>query len=424
MFIDCRTWTLLFCLAIAGCTHGQLTPIDPPRVTTLAHPTAQLPLELDAQGRPVVLGQINGNGPYRFAIDWGANAFMISESLAEALALSVDNVSFDNGQQIKAAAIGSLQLGHVKFEQLSAGIAGFLDTPALNLDGVLGFHLFTDLLMTFDFPGQTLRFERGALPAANGQTILALVAPDWGPFAGRLEGARPHVNIQLGDYAAAATLDTQGASWLSIPDTTIAQFNLLSGPVDAEGWGPTMGQMAIQMARVDADLQIGGITVTKPTVFFRNRPSIVLGAPFLNQFAITLDQKHRRVRFDGAPPHDIEVPPAPWETAVANGERPDNDRSEGRALEQYAGTYGARTVSVDRGRLYLQRNDVTGGETGDGRRIAAPRLLMVSLTGDEFALERIPSAKIRFGRDATGKVMEMQVLNPAGQWETSRRDRE
>ena len=103
----------------------QQTPIDPPQKTILAASIAELPLELDARGRPVVVGRINGQGPYRLAIDWGANAFAISESVVQDLALSTEDITFDNGQEVKASSIDSLVLGEATLEGLSAIVCRF-----------------------------------------------------------------------------------------------------------------------------------------------------------------------------------------------------------------------------------------------------------------------------------------------------------
>ena len=65
-------------------------------------------------------------------------------------------------------------------------------------------------------------------------------------------------------------------------------------------------------------------------------------------------------------------------------------------------------VSFD-GSLFLQRRD-------------GPKIKLVLVSKDEFTLEPIPAARIKFVRDESGKVTELQVLNRAGQWEKSKRE--
>jgi hypothetical protein len=79
------------------------------------------------------------------------------------------------------------------------------------------------------------------------------------------------------------------------------------------------------------------------------------------------------------------------------------------ALREYAGVYEIRTIRVQDDGLTLQR---TGG----------PELLLVPAgEPDAFALRLMPSARIRFVRDAAGAVTELHVRNMQGEWEVSRR---
>lgn len=50
-------------------------------------------------------------------------------------------------------------------------------------------------------------------------------------------------------------------------------------------------------------------------------------------------------------------------------------------------------------------------------------LTPTSLAGDEFALELVPEARIKFVRGDDGKVSEINVLNRAGVWEKAAKDR-
>ena len=78
-------------------------------------------------------------------------------------------------------------------------------------------------------------------------------------------------------------------------------------------------------------------------------------------------------------------------------------------LADYAGVYEIRTIRVKDGGLTLQR---TGG----------PELELVPAgEPDHFTLTLIPTARIRFERDAAGTVTAVHVLNMRGEWEMSRK---
>jgi hypothetical protein len=48
---------------------------------------------------------------------------------------------------------------------------------------------------------------------------------------------------------------------------------------------------------------------------------------------------------------------------------------------------------------------------------AEGRLRVVAIARDEFTLEQIKTARVKFVRDANGKVTAIEVQTPAGSWE-------
>jgi hypothetical protein len=44
-------------------------------------------------------------------------------------------------------------------------------------------------------------------------------------------------------------------------------------------------------------------------------------------------------------------------------------------------------------------------------------LLIATTVKDEFTLEQVPAARLKFVRDAAGKVIEIEILTPSGNWE-------
>jgi len=74
----------------------------------------------------------------------------------------------------------------------------------------------------------------------------------------------------------------------------------------------------------------------------------------------------------------------------------------------YAGRYGERIISSENDALYLQRE---GG----------PKLKLTPVSKDEYALEAVTEARLKFVRDESGKIKERQVLNRSGEWEISKR---
>ncbi len=84
-------------------------------------------------------------------------------------------------------------------------------------------------------------------------------------------------------------------------------------------------------------------------------------------------------------------------------------------LQEYAAQYGERTITLEDGSLHIQRRS-------DGGPRQTPKLKLVPAGEDEFVLEAYPSARVKFVRDDTGAIVQVNVLTLQGQWETSKRD--
>jgi predicted aspartyl protease len=243
---------------------------------------------------------INGSGPYRFAIDWGANLFAISPRLAQALKLPRTGKDEMGNENVR---VETLSLGGARFLGLTAAVDPFFDDK--QEQGVLGVNVYADLLMTLDYPRKLVVFERGSLPPADGQTMFACDGGD---------DPEPTVEIMLGEKKIRAILDTGASRFLMLPERLSGELPLKAAPVAAGvATGPQSGTLRPREARFAGMLRLGAISVRDPLLTFHPRPRAFLGSAFLEHFAVTLDQKGKRVRFATLSPMPIIVPKAAWE---------------------------------------------------------------------------------------------------------------
>lgn len=107
----------------------------------------------DDAGRAVALIHINGQGPFRFIIDTGANRSVISQALATRLGLEHSGEglvhSVDGAELAKLVNLESLSLGALR---LSSGETPVLDGPMLGGEhGLLGVNGMAGRLLHVDF---------------------------------------------------------------------------------------------------------------------------------------------------------------------------------------------------------------------------------------------------------------------------------
>src|SRR5438270_7473927 len=159
-------------------------------------PIATVPMTFPGP-MPIVEVMINGKGPFHFTIATGAQM----QASVEASIISQLNLK-PNGQVrggdpsgrnpivFDTVLVDSLSLGGLEFRDVTAISRPPRTAPVLpGVDGILGFGLFTDYLLTLDYPGKQLRLARGALPATNGADILPFENPH----------VIPIVEIRIGD---------------------------------------------------------------------------------------------------------------------------------------------------------------------------------------------------------------------------------
>jgi hypothetical protein len=252
------------------------------------------PIEL-RRNMPVAEVMIDGLGPFHFAIDTGSGGeAAVSGELIEKLALpvigkeDVGDPSGTNQQKVDVVRIESLKFVGVQFKDVRATrLVEMGPGPGRNVDGILGFLLFRDYLLSIDFPGERVSLLKGSLPAADGEQIL--------PF--RMPNNVPVIEMTIGGKTADAHVDTGGMG-LSLPDKIAGGLAFVSEPV-VIGHGRTIShEFDLKGAQLISEIRLGEYTFPKPFVEINPLfPVVNFGAIPLRNFVVTFDQKNKLVRF-------------------------------------------------------------------------------------------------------------------------------
>ena len=120
----------------------------------------------DTAGRAVALININGQGPFRFILDTGANRSVLSQSLATHLGLSPSGVgvvhSVDGAELAMLVIVESLSFGTLR---LSGGETPVLDSPMLDGEhGLLGVDGMAGRMLHVDFTRKCVAIYEDAAP--------------------------------------------------------------------------------------------------------------------------------------------------------------------------------------------------------------------------------------------------------------------
>src|SRR6185369_1931357 len=173
--------------------------------------TAVMPLQMRGL-MPVVAVRLNNQGPFFFMIDTGAGMQAdIDISVAQRLNLRASgrvlngDPSGVNDREVSTATIDSVTIGapgvigSVEFRNVTALVRQHRITKDYpDVDGILGFALFTDYLLTLDYPAMQVTLSRGALPPANRTDILSF----------EIENRIPVIEVGVGKIRVRAHVDS------------------------------------------------------------------------------------------------------------------------------------------------------------------------------------------------------------------------
>ncbi|HEV7608024.1 MAG TPA: aspartyl protease family protein [Steroidobacteraceae bacterium] len=131
----------------------------------------------DAEGRAVALISINGQGPFRFIIDTGANRSVLSRALATRLGLAPSGEglvhSIDGAEPAMLVNVESLSFGSLR---LSGGDTPVLDGPMLGGEhGLLGVDGMAGRMLHVDFTKHCVEIYESAaqMPMKGWQSVPA-----------------------------------------------------------------------------------------------------------------------------------------------------------------------------------------------------------------------------------------------------------
>lgn len=252
--------------------------------------------------------QINGQGPFHFLIDTGANVSCVSKDLAEKLMLAPAPPARVH------TAVGVRERPSVVIDRLDVGSRNRKDVRAASLstlgaavDGVLGVDWLSGQRLVLDFKKKSLEITRSR---SEQSAINRVVVP-----ARRRLGQLTIVDADLSGHRINAMIDS--GSQASICNTPLRQ---LVEKIESHR-DPAAPHQKVRLETLAGEpfigemfylpfLKLGGLTLGNvPTVYaethifelwdLKTQPAIVLGMDLLTQFnSVALDYGRSEVRFD------------------------------------------------------------------------------------------------------------------------------
>lgn len=300
----------VFSLLYSGCiTRGGRAP-----ATTRVEPQpVRLPARILSNFFLVEARQ-DDDKTYRFMIDTGSSVTLVSPALGEVLKRKERKgspprtlpVRGANGREIELPAIilRHFQLGEAHFERVPAIVYDFSDLSAhlgLTIDGVIGFPLFRDTLLTLDYPASQL--EIAPNPVVAPPTVAA---PRSSVLAYNREQPTPLIPVQMGNESFFALIDTGNDGGLALNPAGLNP-RFVHGPRVGLIVSSLHGDNRQLVGRLEQNITIGAQTVHQPVVDLTDQLSS-LGGELLRHFRLTFDQQRHLVTMVRDTDGPVEMP--------------------------------------------------------------------------------------------------------------------
>lgn len=301
-----------FCLlSVTGCiTRGGRSP-----ATTRIEPQpVRLPARILSNFFLVEAAQEDGK-TYRFMIDTGSSVTLVSPALGDALKRKERRgtppktlpVRGANGREINLPAITlrHLQLGDAHFERVPAIVYDFSDLSAhlgVTVDGVIGFPLFRDTLLTLDYPAAHLEIAANPVVAPP-----PLRQPRTSVIPYNREQVTPLVPVQMGNESFFALIDTGSAMGLALNPAGLHP-RFANGPRVGMIVSSLHGDNRQLVGRLEQNITVGTQLIQRPVVDLTDQLSS-LGGELLRYFRLTFDQQRHLVTLVRSTEGPVEMPP-------------------------------------------------------------------------------------------------------------------
>ena len=246
---------------------------------------------------------VNGNGPYQFVVDSGADTSVVGLRIARGLSLPLGNPAVVNSMTarhiVDRVQVAELSVGSSKFRNLQLPALKEIDVGG---DGLIGIDALVQQRLLMDFEKKLIKVEDGRIPfkPLPGEIVVT---------AKRKRGQLILTQVKAAGLPIEAVIDT--GSEVTIGNIKLRD-KLIRGNRDkfwtVEATGVTGVTMKMQMA-VIGELQLGPVTLRNVPMAFADvppfdlfglsgGPALLLGTDMLENFRrVSLDFHNRKIRF-------------------------------------------------------------------------------------------------------------------------------
>ncbi len=260
-----------------------------------------VPLERERYRRVTVPVSVQGTGPYRFLVDTGAEATVVSQEIATDLQLPSAGratiVGMASEEVAELVDVENLQVGMMDFCCLTTPV---LLKKRIGADGILGLDSLQDSRVLIDFEAGTLTVQdaRAGLTQRGFEVIIR---------AKERLGQLIITSAKIDGIPTDILIDT--GSQISIGNTALRQ-RLRAREQGLTEWQDVLGNSQAGKLMVAGKVEVAGFSIVNIPIAFGDappfqhlgmvvKPALILGVEHLRMFRrVAIDFKSRKILFD------------------------------------------------------------------------------------------------------------------------------
>jgi hypothetical protein len=390
LLVCCAGLAAAVLAALSGCASNSSEPR--PALTKIGSRPVVLPAQV--VGNALIVAVKGGrNGPYHFLVDTGSSRTLLSPELVAEIGAK-GAMSWPRQITVRSADGRTATLPTASISRLNLGGARFDDVPVLvyncsalsdefgvRIDGILGFSLFRQTILTLDYGHSQVVLQSVTSHLKTSGAWLPLITTDHVPV----------ITVKLGDRPFGALIDSGRDVALSLNRAAGGPADFAFGPVAGLTVHDLVGDRRQQIGRLNGTLAVGDFAIPRPVAELTDDLS-ALGGGLLKFFTITFDQEGDRVNFSRESADPITVPalrsaglsfsrtPAYWRVAgVAPGSPAEKAGvAEGDLVTKIAGE-PVRQWDKERYNALLAKSDQLPLTFLQGTREVEKKLLVTAL---------------------------------------------
>jgi predicted aspartyl protease len=284
-----------------------------PLFTRISQPVV-IPAEVTGHGIFVSV-MINGQGPFHMLVDTGSTCTVISPEVAAAVEARGSDMdegdvqavnSFGNFAALPRVLLESITIGGVLFEGVVAVVVPLEIQSKIDsreLDGLLGYTLFSDLFLALDYPNKKLILSND-WPANLAPVRAELAIKEYSDV--------PFVSVRIQGKDFEVMVDTGSTDRLHLPPASVVSLDWKTAPRPGFLLAAVGEIGREQVGRLSGTLELGPLRQLEPVVdLSEGTPSIGLGV--LHSFCLVFNEPEDKLRLCSAESGPV---PSPGERTV------------------------------------------------------------------------------------------------------------